>query len=198
MINVILCDVDGVLIVGETFPVSLARDYGITRETTAAFFQGRFIDCVLGRADLMELLPAHLPNWGWMESAEEFVDYWFKVHSQINSTLVSWLQDWRRAGVPCFLATVQERHRAAYLRELLAVGRDFDGMFVSWELGQRKDSPAFFEKILSQLPKVLPSEVLFIDDSSANLVAAREVGMTTELFTGNADLDYLLTHYSLG
>ncbi len=62
MIKTILFDADGVLINGGQFSSHLEKDYGITREITAPFFTGPFIECLIGNADLKEVIPPYIKN----------------------------------------------------------------------------------------------------------------------------------------
>ncbi len=57
MITTIIYDADGVLIHGEYFTYYLERDYGIGREKTKVFFEGVFMECIVGKKDLREELP---------------------------------------------------------------------------------------------------------------------------------------------
>lgn len=87
MIKSILFDADGVLINSERFSVHLARDYGIEADKTLPFFQGAFKACIVGNADLKEVIRPYLKEWGWEKSVDEFLDYWFKVEHKIDEVL---------------------------------------------------------------------------------------------------------------
>jgi len=96
MISTVLFDVDGVLVVGEPFSVTLAREYGITLEMTAAFFRdGPFQQCLVGKADLKAEIASHLPQWGWRGSVEEFVSVWFTTGQQVDAALLAAVQQLR-------------------------------------------------------------------------------------------------------
>jgi putative hydrolase of the HAD superfamily len=115
MIRVLLFDIDGVLANGEQFSKRLARDYGITTEMTAPFFNGPFLECLVGNADLKQELISHLKQWGWRDSVEAFLHYWFTIEHVIDEPLVKLVQQLRQKGIRCCLATNQERHRTAYI-----------------------------------------------------------------------------------
>lgn len=61
--------------------------------------------------------------------------------------------------------------------------RCFDKVVVSAEVGLIKPDPAIYHYTAEQLG-VSPGECIFIDDRSANLHAARELGMSTILYKG--------------
>lgn len=95
MIQVMLFDVDGVVANGVPASKHLAREYGITPEMTADFFTGPFLKCLVGRADLKEELASYLLRWGWRQSVDDFVRYWFVCEHQVNEPLVAVIQDMR-------------------------------------------------------------------------------------------------------
>jgi putative hydrolase of the HAD superfamily len=57
----------------------------------------------------------------------------------------------------------------------------FDALFLSYEMGCRKPDPEYYDRVLEAMG-ALPEEVLFIDDTQANLDTAAEMGMHTWLF----------------
>ena len=183
MISTVLQDVDGVLVVGEPFSDTLARDYGITLDMTATFFRGPFEQCLTGKADLKDSIASHLPGWGWHGSVDEFLTLWFTSGQQVDEALLATVQQWRREGIRCYLATNQERYRVDYLLTQSGLAGQFDGCFASCQLGYTKDHPAFFQAVLRALPDTQASEVLFWDDSPGNVATARAVGLHAEVYS---------------
>ena len=59
--------------------------------------------------------------------------------------------------------------------------QSFDGLFFSHEIGQRKPDVDFFDHLLDAMD-VLPEQVLFIDDTAANLETASNMGIHTWQF----------------
>ncbi len=123
MVQAVLFDVDGVLVHPWRFRSTLARDHGITPDMTASFFNGPFIRCVEGQADVLEVLPPFLASWGWPGSAAEFVARWLSVENAPDEAVLGVVADIRRCGVPCFVASTQERRRARYLAVEFLQGR---------------------------------------------------------------------------
>ena len=82
----------------------------------------------------------------------------------------------RQGGVVSCLATNQQDHRRAWMRDHLGVDDHFDRVFYSCELGLAKPDPAFFARLVDDLG--LPAhEVGFVDDNAANVAAATSVGL---------------------
>jgi putative hydrolase of the HAD superfamily len=195
MISTILFDVDGVLVVSESFSVTLARDYQITPEMTAPFFRGPFEQCLVGKADLKAEIASHLPQWGWRGSVEAFLDLWFSSSQQIDAALLAAAQRLRQQGIRCYLATNQERYRTEYLLTQMGLAAQFDGCFSSAHLGYTKDHPAFFQAVLRALPGTRASDILFWDDSPANVETARAAGLRAELYTSFASFEQQMRLY---
>jgi putative hydrolase of the HAD superfamily len=70
------------------------------------------------------------------------------------------------------------------------VGRYFDALVVSWELGVLKPDPAIYRAALDRLG-VAPGEALFVDDRPENVAGAEAVGMRAMLFAGDASVPEL-------
>jgi len=75
----------------------------------------------------------------------------------------------------------------------------FDGLFLSHEIHERKPNASYFEKVAKTM-NAEPNEVLFIDDTQANLDGAAALGFQTLLFNcqeGNlkTELTAILTQF---
>ncbi len=195
MISTILFDVDGVLVTSDPFSVTLARDHHITTDMTAEFFRGPFMQCLTGSADLKAEIASHLPSWGWRGSVEAFLDLWFTTSQHVDADLLAAVQRLRQRGIQCYLATNQERYRTDYLLNQMGLAEAFDGCFSSAHLGYMKDDPTFFQTVLQRLPGTAASNVLFWDDSPANVATARAVGLRAEIYTTFADFQQRLRQY---
>ena len=185
MITTLLFDVDGVLLVGETWSKDLPAAYGITDEMLAPFFKNAFPTCLIGKADLKEELAPYLSRWNWPLSVDDFIDYWFR-HYTLDQMLLQYVQQLRQNGIRCYLATQQERYRTDYILHTLGFARQFDGMFSSVDIGYIKSEMLFFEAVLRSLNTCQPAEVLFWDDSSTNVAIARSVGLQAEVYSNFA------------
>lgn len=57
----------------------------------------------------------------------------------------------------------------------------FEALFLSYEIGHRKPDASYFNYVLEHM-NAKPEEVLFVDDSPANIAAAEALGINTFLF----------------
>lgn len=96
----------------------------------------------------------------------------------------------RRRGCGVHLATNQNPERAAYMRKKLGYDKLFDSSFYSCAVGHAKPDPAYFRKVLATLGAE-PGEVGFVDDSAANVAAAREVGLVAHQWQYGDDVEVL-------
>ena len=194
--KILLFDVDGVLAIGGHWGKHLERDYGITRTMTQGFFTTNFGACIIGKADLKEELAPYLEQWGWQGTVDEIIAYWFRAEHNINEPLLAYIQTLRSQGLACYMATMQEQYRTTYILQEMGFEKQFDGMFSSAFIGYKKTQPEFYAHILKKLDTMQPEEVLFWDDSPANVATARSAGLRAEVYTDFADFTEKMRLYS--
>ena len=194
--RVIACDVDGVLVHGMAdgryvWQDALARDFGISQDEIAAFFRDDWDACILGEADLYDVLPPYLERWRYGGTVEDFLAFWFANDSNLDHDLI---EEFGRLGSQSrlVLATNQDRHRAAYLWDELGLSRRFERMFASSAMGVRKPQTQFWQAIADELGEAAAPNVLLIDDSEKNVEAARQFGWQAIHYTHRSDLDDLI------
>jgi HAD superfamily hydrolase (TIGR01509 family) len=141
----------------------------------------------LGKADFVETLTEVLTRWECKAPVEDVLALWSRFEAV--DEVVELIGRLRAAGVQCHLATNQHTHRREVMRER-GYAEWFDREFYSCELGVAKPDPAYFRAILDTIE--LPAgSVLFIDDNEANVAAAIEVGLRSELFSLDTGTDPL-------
>ncbi len=183
MIKIIIFDADGVLIRGKYFTYYLEKDFRIRRKTTKEFFDGVFMDCIVGKKDLRTELIPYLNEWGWKKSLDDFLDYWHKSEHNIDKHLIAYIQKLRKNGVTCCLATNQNEIRFSYMLNDMGFKDYFDKVYASGLLGYRKPYKEFYEKIIVDLVVTNKNEVLFWDDRLENVEAAVAFGIQAEMYT---------------
>ncbi len=189
-------DADGVLTLNDRpYSHQHAEDHSIEAEQIEPFFQGKFREATVGRADLKELIAEHRDLWHWQGTPEALLERWFKAENNIDQKLLDTLQKLRAAGVKVYLATDQEQYRTAYMRKVMFPGK-LDGLFVSCELGLEKKDPEFFRKVhyslLKDIPSLHPHDILFFDDSQHKVDSALAAGIRAELYTSVDQIRALL------
>ncbi len=192
MVTTLILDADGVLINGESFSETLARDYDVAHDKEREFFTTKFQDCLLGKADLKESVTPYLPSFGWKGTTQEFLDYWFKAGHKLNEPLIEYVQKLRKSGIRAVLATNQEKYRTQYMLEHMGFEAAFDKVYSSAHLGLKKPAVEFFARVIDDLG-VNKDTVLFWDDDQRNIDGALKYGISAEFYT---DYDSFLERMS--
>jgi putative hydrolase of the HAD superfamily len=194
-IRAVVFDVDGVL-VEVRFPTVLAGALRVSPAAADEFFAGPFVNCLMGTAQLRDVLPPFLAKWRWKGSFEEFTDFWFEVESHVHYPTLDLADRLRAKGMRCFLASTQEQLRAEYLEKKLGVGERFEKAFFSCRLGCRKPDLKFYTAVTAEIG-LRPSEILLLDDQLSNVEGAAAVGWHGAHFCIGDDLDALLLPFGL-
>ena len=196
---VLVLDIDGVVSLaqpGSAQPwfATLQADWGFDHDEMARdFFQGEFQEVLRGRLDLYAALHAYLETKGLADRLEQFVDYWFEKDAVIDREVLTQADAWRRrTGGRCFIASNQEHHRIAYLRDTVGLGRHFDELIYSAALGVCKPDRVFFTTAQARMGLQAAQSILFVDDAAANVDAARACGWRAVLYRGPDSLARVL------
>jgi 2-haloacid dehalogenase len=125
--------------------------------------------------------PEHAERiWAWTQRTEEM------LAGPIDGS-VEILQELTSAGVPCYALTNMETWTYPGRRERYPFLTWFDGTVVSGFEGMAKPDPRIFELLLDRFGLTAASTLL-IDDSAANVQAARGIGMQAVEFSSPAAL----------
>ena len=188
MIKVVIFDVDGMIVHGTRFSHRLAKKYNIPIETTEAFFNGVFQDCIIGKADLKQELTAYFPQWHWQGSLEEILNFWFdEKYNIIEERFFPLIEKLREKNIKCYIATNNEKYRTENIVNERNLGKYFDGVFASYTLQHKKPEAKFFESILEKLTNIKKEEILFWDDDAKNIEKAEVFGLKAQIYADFAE-----------
>lgn len=194
-LKALMVDVDGVIVAHpdrRRWDSDMEADLGVSAMTIQKeFFEPNFLDIVLGRAGVHELLTPVLARIAPHLQASDFTDYWFKKDSHLNQQLLDELAGYRAKGIELHLATVQEHLRADYLWTTMGLSERFDAIHYAAALGCKKPDPEFFAAIEARTG-FMPDELFFIDDAPGNIIGAQARGWPAALWTGERRLADLL------
>ncbi len=197
----LMLDVDGVLIDGRPsdglrWDSSLADDLGLSSETLGRdFFQADWKEIVVGKKELLPTLDLVLKRIAPNISAEELVTYWFEMDSRVVQSVLSDIRAAKGNGLPIYLATNQEHLRANYLMQTLKLNEEVDGIIYSALTGYQKPQLEFFN-YAEMATGYRPEDLLLIDDTIANIDAARASGWMAEHWDGSVRLSEFLHSYN--
>lgn len=182
MVKVILFDADGVVVTPDKiFSQRMHEEYGVPAEGLQEFFTGEFQKCLIGQADLKELLADKIQKWGWQGTVDELLEYWFSNESKTDQRVIDIINQLKEKGYKLYLATNQEKNRTEYFKNQMGFGELFHGIFSSAYVGYRKEDPGFFEHVLKIL-NVKPEEIAFWDDSPDHVESAKSLGIQAYLY----------------
>lgn len=197
MIKVIIFDGVGLITHQEPLSIALVRDYGFSMEKMLPFFTGPLQECVAGRADLKEIFPTYLNEWGWDKGVDAMLDYWFTRDHKIDTEMVSYIENLKRKGIKCFLATNQEKNRYAYMLDKMNFAEIFDKTYCSAHFGCKKPNQNFYQKIFDDLGSIKKEEILFWDDKLENVEGAKKFGIQVEHYTTFENFKEKMKQYEL-
>ena len=196
-----MLDVDGVLVTGRPFDgkpwhTNLQSDLGIDPDWfRRAFFTTLWTEIVEGRESLMPSLQGCLEDGNIETTAEEFVDYWYKMDSRIDKVVLADFQRARVGGLAVYLATNQEHCRAEFLMNIMGLAAHVDGIIYSAKLGSRKPDTAFYIAA-SKDAGCEESSILLVDDTLENVVAARKVGWQAVHWDKSRTLEQIIQDFA--
>ena len=145
--------------------------------------------CTDGTEEFAAVLIPVLEKWQIDIPPEQVLDIWTMIEPcEPNLSVVA---DVRDRGILTCLATNQQQHRAAHIRQSLGYDRFFDHLCISCELGAAKPSALYFQRIADML-SLSPSEMAFIDDHPRNVESARAVGLRAECYVLTEGSDALM------
>lgn len=129
----------------------------------------------------IERLEAKLAKWNRSALVSETLNalHAIEVHADVMQTV----QALRRAGFRCHIGSNQQALRAKHMSEVLNYRSLFDREFYSCFLGAAKPKPEFFEKTIAELG-CNSGAVLFLDDRTENVEAAKRAGLDAMVFFG--------------
>jgi putative hydrolase of the HAD superfamily len=177
-------DADGVVIQSEMFSHKYAKEFNLDISELDSFFMTDFQACLIGKSDLKIVIKPWLKKWKWSKSVDEFIDYWFKSEHNLNFELIETINELRKNKVICILATNQEKYRLEYMRKEMGFEKIFDNIYSSNIIGFKKPEIQFYKYILNDLNKS-PNDLIFYDDSQANIESAELIGITSHLYIKN-------------
>ena len=134
-----------------------------------------------GVAELVERYPEHAA------AIAAYHERWPEMVAGDIPGTVEVLAELRAAGMPLYALTNWSAETFAITRGRFEFLEWFDGLLVSGEERVTKPDPAIFQLLLDRFG-LDPTATVFVDDSEANVAAARRLGFDAIRFTGHEEL----------
>lgn len=183
----ILFDADGVLIHSENYSFEYQRQSGISDDEMLPFYTGVFQDCLIGKADLKEVIKPWLKKWKWNGTIEGFLNNWFEYENKPDAKVIDFIKELRKKGIVCCLATNNERYRMNFIKDRMGFGDFFDRIYPSSEIGVKKPEIEFYEYIFREMNRkygFTKDELFYVDDTVSHIDGANSAGIDAYHFTG--------------
>ena len=132
-------------------------------------------------AELVERHPAHAA------AITAYAERWEEMLGGVIGGTVELLAELRAAGTPLYALTNWSAETFVIARQRFEFLTWFDGVLVSGEERMIKPDPAFF-RLLQERFGLAPEATFYVDDSEANVAAARRLGFDAVRFTGPGQL----------
>jgi 2-haloacid dehalogenase len=130
-----------------------------------------------GVAELVERHPAHAG------AIAAYAERWAEMLGGELTGAVEVLAELRAAGIPVYALTNWSAETFGVARERFAFLDWFRGVLVSGEERLIKPDPRFFRLLVERFG-LDPGATFYVDDSAANVAAARRLGFDAVRFTG--------------
>lgn len=178
---ILALDVDGVIIDGfprRRWDETLEADLGVSPDVMQVEFFDRHWKAIMrGEKPVEPPLTDFLASCGASVSTLEFLAYWHGNDANVRHEVIEAALAWQsRSNGRLVLATNQDLTRAKYLRDNLGLGKHFETMVVSCEIGAQKPELDYFQKADEVLERAPGQTVIFLDDIEANVESARAHG----------------------
>lgn len=181
-IQALLLDFDGVISSGRLFSEIYGEEFDIDPQIMLPFFQKLKASATIGQGDIRDLLPEVFDEWKWQGSIDELMHYWLNSDTDIDLQVADYAQKLRINGLPVYLATDQEQHKANFIWHHRNLQQWMTGKYVSCELGYTKENPEFFATVVHDL-NMEPQQIIYFDDSLEKVKSAETVGINAFVYT---------------
>lgn len=185
MIKAVLFDIDGVVIHSEQ---SFSHRIGVPLDATEPFFDTKFQECLVDKADLKIELGNHMMDWGWKGTVDELLKIWFEGEQEIDERVAQYIKKLRLEGYRVLACTNNERYRVEYLIDHLHLDTFFDKIYASCQVGFKKPETEFYYYIL-QKENLSKEEVVYWDNEKENVASARDWGIDSYLYITFEDFE---------
>ena len=203
MIEAVFFDYDGVLTADKTGSLTtcryLSRCTGIELPRLMQAFRIHNHELTLGRRSHADVWPHICARLGQDVPLGLLVEAF--ESTPVNAPMFALARQLKSCGCDVGIITDNKSDRMAHLRKLQRLEEIFDPIVVSAEVGCTKQEQAIFRLALARRGTP-PDRALFIDNTEANLVAARALGLYTIFFDDEVNdvaalREQLRSHWSL-
>ena len=194
MIKAICFDLDGVYFLsGKSNFIKNLGNYGISEEDAKRVFlrsDEMNREYKLGKMTDEEYWSWALNQWSLDMTVQDVIDLLISGY-EVNGPAAEYVKKVRNAGYKTLICSNNFPARINGLQNRFGFLDDFDVHVFSYDVGFDKPSKEIFQ-ILIDKTQVFPEEIFYSDDDDSKMDGAKELGITTFLYTDFAAfIDYL-------
>jgi HAD superfamily hydrolase (TIGR01509 family) len=112
----------------------------------------------------------------------------FPTPRKINETVMNFVKECKKLGYRLIVASNASKGSFEWRNSKYNLMNFFDGRVISSDIGMRKPSKKFF-KYMVDILRFEPKEILFIDDSDANISTAQNLGIKCMKYENEKSID---------
>lgn len=112
----------------------------------------------------------------------------------VNKNLFDLTETYRAKGEKVYLASNVEIAQVNIFMNDYGFGKYADGIFCSEELGVAKPNNGFYHQVTQRIDTT-PGQIIFFDDSLANIDSAQTYGWHAHLYTDVQDVKNKIDHF---
>ncbi len=184
MIKAVISDLNGVFLQSEYLSKRVEQKYSISSdEFWPAFKKVLEVARKPNAPSFFNLLKPHLKKLNFSISEQEFFNFWFSGEKLVHEVL-EYVRELRKKRIKIFILSNNFKERTQYYRENFKEIFDaVDKTYFSWETGFVKPDKQAYLNILNE-HDLKPEECIYIDDSDANIEAAKSIGIKAFKYQG--------------
>lgn len=185
MIKALLIDLDGVIRHWPQDDPGFKDLYGVSLSEIkrSAFAEALLLPAITGEItdeEWRQMIALKLTSAGF-GSAREAVSAWSAGSGEVDHQMLDRVQSLRQKLKVVLVTNATTRLDRDL--DAIGLGKSFDAVINSSSVGFAKPNHMIFKAALAQVD-AQPAEALFVDDTLANVAAAREIGIASHHFQG--------------
>jgi len=192
MIKFVYFDFGGVLVNYDDVYTKVCRDFGLDRDEFEKFYRGLVDDMDVGKVSVNEFWERCIENFGIKNGKNyDLAKSWVSNYKIIKSVqdLIYSVEGKIKIGI---ISNISAEIWWAALENNWMPNVKYDETILSSDVGLVKPDRKIYEIAQKKLKNIDPSEILFIDDKSENLIEPTKLGWKTFCFDQlKADKDIL-------
>lgn len=182
--HAVIFDLNGVFVDSPKLSDRFCKTFGIKDEHFLPALREVMAHVRLpGAASVYSHFRPHFQRWGLDLAEQHFLDFWFNAET-LNEDMVALATELKEKKYQLFILSNNLRERSHYYEKHFPfLDKIFKKQYYSWKSGFIKPDPRAYQFLLTD-NNLTPDEVIYFDDTPANIEAAQKLGIESHVFEG--------------